>query len=84
MLGVFFAVLAATAWLFVKVPKGFIPEQDTDQMYVNMEAAQGTSYYQMVRLERTVAEILRRDPNVDTFHAERRRIATTPAPTAAA
>ena len=67
MLAVFAIVLAATGWLFVKIPKGFIPEQDTDQMYVNTEAAQGTSYYQMAIYQRQVADILRADPNIETF-----------------
>ncbi|MGA2261510.1 MAG: efflux RND transporter permease subunit, partial [Acidobacteriota bacterium] len=44
----FFAVLAATAYLFIKVPKGFIPDQDTDQLAVTTEAGQGISYYEMV------------------------------------
>src|SRR5712692_8226735 len=43
MLMVFVVVLAATAWLFVKIPKGFIPEQDNDTMYIISEAEQGTS-----------------------------------------
>src|SRR5690348_13449981 len=37
-------VMALTAVLFVVIPKGFIPDQDTDQMSVITEAAQGTSY----------------------------------------
>src|SRR5438477_9109756 len=40
---VFLVLLPATGYLFVKIPKGFIPDQDNDQMYVNTEAAQGTS-----------------------------------------
>ena len=49
MLGVFVAVLGATVHLFDIVPKGFIPDQDNDSMFVNLQAAQGTSYYQMVK-----------------------------------
>src|SRR5579871_4287121 len=40
----FVGVLAATAVLFILVPKGFIPDQDTDQLSVTTEAAQGTAY----------------------------------------
>src|SRR5207237_59301 len=40
----FVIVLGLTALLFVLVPKGFIPEQDTDQIAVTTEAAQGTAY----------------------------------------
>ena len=52
---------------FLKVPKGFIPDQDTDQMYASTEATQGTSYYQMAKYQQQVADILRADPNVETF-----------------
>ena len=31
--GGFVLVLAATVYMFVKIPKGFIPDQDTDQIY---------------------------------------------------
>ena len=52
----FVLVLAATVYMFVKIPKGFIPDQDTDQLSVITEAAQGTSYYQMVRVLREIAK----------------------------
>ena len=67
MLAVFFLTIAVTYWLFLKVPKGFIPDQDTDQMYASTEATQGTSYYQMMKYQQQVAGILRADPNVETF-----------------
>jgi HAE1 family hydrophobic/amphiphilic exporter-1 len=67
MLAVFFLTIAVTAWLFIKVPKGFIPDQDTNQMYASTEASQGTSYYQMAKYQEQVADILRADPNVETF-----------------
>jgi len=61
----FVVVLALTAALFVIVPKGFIPEQDTDQISVTTEAAQGTSYDKLVEYQNQVAEIISRDPNVE-------------------
>jgi HAE1 family hydrophobic/amphiphilic exporter-1 len=67
MLGVFLGVLAAAAFLYIRVPKGFIPDTDNDQLYVNTEAAQGTSFYQMSRYQRVVAEILRREPTIESF-----------------
>jgi len=57
-------VLVTTGALFVIVPKGFIPEQDTDQIAVTTEAAQGTSYEKLVEYQGQVAEIIRADPNV--------------------
>jgi HAE1 family hydrophobic/amphiphilic exporter-1 len=58
-------VLALTALLFVLVPKGFIPDQDTDQIAVTTEAAQGTSYPKLVEYQNAVADIIRQDPNVE-------------------
>ncbi len=63
----FFAVLLGTAILFVAIPKGFIPDQDTDQMVIVTEAAQGTSYAKLVEYQAAVAEIVRRNPNVEAL-----------------
>jgi len=67
MITVFFLVLGATSYLFVKVPKGFIPTQDIDQMNVSTEAAEGTSFYQMRELQMKIADVVRADPNVDSI-----------------
>jgi hydrophobic/amphiphilic exporter-1 (mainly G- bacteria), HAE1 family len=61
------AVLLLTAVLFVLVPKGFIPDQDTDQIAVITEAAQGTSYDKLVEYQAQVADIIRRDENVEAL-----------------
>src|SRR5262245_6361275 len=58
-------VLAVTGLLFVGVPKGFIPDQDTDQISVTTEAAQGTSYDKLVEYQERVANIVKADPNVE-------------------
>jgi hydrophobic/amphiphilic exporter-1 (mainly G- bacteria), HAE1 family len=69
MLGVFVAVLAATVYMFEIVPKGFIPDQDNDSLNVTVQAAQGTSYYEMVKNVGDVAKIINANPYVDTFFA---------------
>jgi HAE1 family hydrophobic/amphiphilic exporter-1 len=69
MLAVFVAVLAATVAMVRIVPKGFIPDQDNDSLNVNVQAAQGTSYYEMVNYVRSVASIVNANPFVDTFFA---------------
>jgi len=69
MLGMFLAVLGATAYLYVVVPKGFIPDTDNDNFSVQTEAAQGTSFYQMVRYQARVSQILAQDPDIDTFYS---------------
>ncbi len=63
----FVIVLAATVLMMAVIPKGFIPEEDTDQMLIITEAAQGTSFYQMVREQQQISELVRNDPNVDSF-----------------
>jgi hydrophobic/amphiphilic exporter-1 (mainly G- bacteria), HAE1 family len=69
MLAVFFAVLGLTGYLFDKVPKGFIPDNDQDQLQVSMQAAQGTSFYKLVEYQKRLADIIRKDPNVEAFLA---------------
>jgi HAE1 family hydrophobic/amphiphilic exporter-1 len=65
MMVAFAVTLVLTAALFIYVPKGFIPDQDTDQIAVTTEAAQGTSYDNLVAYQAQIAEIISWDPNVD-------------------
>jgi HAE1 family hydrophobic/amphiphilic exporter-1 len=67
MLGVFVVVLAATVHMYGVVPKGFIPDQDNDSMNINIRAAQGTSFYEMSAAAQKVAEIVRKNPYIDSF-----------------
>src|SRR5207245_855872 len=60
----FAVLLVSTAALFLIVPKGFIPDQDASQISIVTEAAQGTAYTKLVEYQDRVAEIVRRDPNV--------------------
>jgi HAE1 family hydrophobic/amphiphilic exporter-1 len=69
MLAVFVVVLLATIGMFGVVPKGFIPEQDNDSLNVNVLAAQGTSYNDMVGYTGKIAAIINANPYVDTFFA---------------
>lgn len=54
-------------YLFIKIPKGFIPSEDQGTVFAITEAAQGVSFDQMVRYHKTLAEIVRKDPNVKSF-----------------
>ena len=68
VMGVVFAgILVATVYLFDRVPKGFIPDQDSDQMMVNTEALQGTSYPRMNEMQKRIAKIVSDDPNVESL-----------------
>jgi HAE1 family hydrophobic/amphiphilic exporter-1 len=67
MLAVFVAVIVATVLMFNVVPKGFIPDQDNDSLFVNLRAAQGTSYYDMTRWTEDVAKLVIQNPYVESF-----------------
>ena len=50
--------------LFVEIPKGFFPQQDTGLIIGVSEAAQDVSPQEMMRLMRASAEVVLRDPDV--------------------
>jgi HAE1 family hydrophobic/amphiphilic exporter-1 len=60
-------ILVGTVVLFKLVPTGFIPTQDTGQIVATTEAAQGTSFPDMVRRQQQVAAIVAQDPNIAGF-----------------
>jgi HAE1 family hydrophobic/amphiphilic exporter-1 len=62
-------ILIATIYLFAIVPKGFIPNDDTGQLNVSTEAAQDISFAEMVKHQQVVADIVRRDPNVEAINS---------------
>jgi HAE1 family hydrophobic/amphiphilic exporter-1 len=59
--------VALTGWLFVKVPKGFLPAEDVGQLQGQTEAIEGISFQAMARLQQQAAAVLRGDPNVESF-----------------
>jgi HAE1 family hydrophobic/amphiphilic exporter-1 len=69
MMVVFVAVLGGTIYMYRIIPTGFIPEQDNDTLFVNIRAAQGTSFYDMADWTRKISDIVIRNPNVDSFLA---------------
>lgn len=60
-------IFGVTIFLFTKIPMGFIPSEDTNQAFGFTEAAQDISFDSMVKHQKQVAEIVRQDPNVDSF-----------------
>ncbi len=63
----FFVVLIGTAALFIVIPKGFVPDQDTDQLQITTEAVQGTSFVQMSEYQKKVSDIVNADPDVESL-----------------
>ncbi len=66
-LSVSIALVFLTGYLFMIIPKDFIPSQDTGQIIAATETAQGTSFEAMVERQKLVAEIVRQDPAVEGF-----------------
>ncbi|HEY4940556.1 MAG TPA: efflux RND transporter permease subunit [Rhizomicrobium sp.] len=64
ILGMFFLSLVAAVGLFMVLPQDFLPNDDTNLVRGATEAANGTSFDQMVRLQQQAADIINADPNV--------------------
>jgi HAE1 family hydrophobic/amphiphilic exporter-1 len=62
----FIGTVVATAYLFVVIPKGFFPQQDTGVLYGTTESGQDVSFPAMYRLQQEVGRIVLADPAVDT------------------
>ena len=60
-------VLVVTVLLFQKIPKGFIPSEDSGLLVGVTEAAQGISFQAMVEHQAEAARVIQADPNVDSF-----------------
>jgi HAE1 family hydrophobic/amphiphilic exporter-1 len=63
------AILIATIFLFGIVPKGFIPNDDLNQLLVTTEAIQGVSFEQMSKLQGQLALIASKDPDVEAVNS---------------
>ncbi len=61
------ATLVLTALLYLWIPKGLFPTQDTGQLQARVETAQSVSYTAMAALQRDVALALLEDPDVSTL-----------------
>src|SRR5262245_27134292 len=62
-------ILLATGYLFVRIPKGFIPDSDNDQLMIQTEAEQGISFDEMSKYQQMAADIVRQDPSVLSFYS---------------
>ena len=61
---VFAGSLIATVVLFYIMPQDFLPSEDTGMIRGNTEAANGTSFPQMVKYQQKAARIVAADPNI--------------------
>ena len=61
------ATLVVTVLLYILIPKGLFPTQDTGQLQARVEASQSVSYTRMAQMQQEVARRLMEDPDVETL-----------------
>lgn len=59
------AGIVMSAWLFMIVPKGFMPTQDTGQISGSTEAAQDISFEAMTHHQKAVSDIIQQNKSVE-------------------
>ena len=60
----FVATLVITVAMFVAIPKGFFPQQDTGVVFGVIDAAQDVSFEEMKRIYKQVTDVVAGDPDV--------------------
>ena len=65
----FVITVAAAVLLYVVVPKGFFPQQDTGIIQGLTDAPQDVSFQRMLRLQRRLTDVLASDPGVASWAA---------------
>ncbi len=66
-MGVSLLILVATGYLFVHVPKGFIPNEDLSAVFAMTEGSQGASFTAMVENQKAVTNLVRTDATVESM-----------------
>ena len=61
------AVLVATVYLFIAIPKGFLPDEDQGQIFIFTEGPQGISFDSMVEHQLALTHVVIEQPWVDSF-----------------
>ncbi len=66
---VFVATVATTVHLYIAIPKGFFPPQDTGVLIGTTEAAQDISFQAMGKIQRALADVIAADPDTAAYAA---------------
>jgi HAE1 family hydrophobic/amphiphilic exporter-1 len=62
---VFLIIVVSTVALFMRMPKGFLPSDDSGQLFLFVEGPQGISFEAMAEAHKKVLSIVQADPNVE-------------------
>ncbi len=63
------ATLVGTVWLYIVIPKGFFPAEDTGFINATIEGPSDISFKAMYDRQQQVAELIRQDPAVDYYNS---------------
>ncbi len=66
---VMLGTLVGTVWLYIAIPKGFFPTEDTGFISATTEGPAEMSYAAIFEKQREIADILRQDPAVDYINS---------------
>ncbi len=64
---VFFATVGLTAFLFITIPKGFFPQQDTGFLFGQAVGPEDSSSGQMAGRMTALGDLIRKDPDVESL-----------------
>ena len=64
---VFVALLAVTYWVYTRVPRGFIPDEDQGYLFVLVQTPQGASLPYTMGVVRQAEDVLRSNPEVQNI-----------------
>ncbi len=67
ILGVFVLTIVISILMYLFIPKGFIPDDDLDQLLVFTEGSDDFSFIAMVEHQQKLANIVAENPNVETY-----------------
>ena len=57
-------LMVATGYLYVKIPKGFFPQQDTGIVFGEVDTRQDASFLSTVKIAHQIVDIIHQDPGV--------------------
>src|ERR1700739_175851 len=57
-------LMVATGYLYVQIPKGFFPQQDTGTIFGEIDTRQDASFLKTVKMAHEIVDIVRNDPSV--------------------
>ena len=67
VMGILALTLVLTGYFVVNIPKGFLPDEDTGQIFAFTEGAQGISFDAMMKNQLAAAKIVGQNRSVDNF-----------------